>query len=387
VKQNKKFANILETSQNILGEYDLCDHCLGRLFAKKLGLASNKLLGRKIHKILKKKTVRCHICKNVFDNMHTYLAKMLESSSGYEFKTFLVGATLKPSVLDRDDHIRSRFKLRGIDGIKTSITHELARQFSKKTKRRSQQLDPELTITVDFRTESCCVYSRPVYVFGRYVKEIRGIPQKQKPCENCLGRGCVTCGHHGMTEYDSVEGMLCRYLFERFGAPQAKITWVGGEDSMSLVLGAGRPFFARIANPKKRNPRLPKIIKADKITIRSLRTIPKIPSTPVSFVSKVDLLISTENPIRQEDIEKLGQLQKSTIAIYENSGKRVEKSIHSVRFKIDSENSFRLFLKIDGGVPLKRLVSGENVFPNVSDLISNKSKCEMFDFEEVRITN
>lgn len=387
MKQDKKFASILGTSQRILGEYDLCDHCLGRLFAKKLGLASNKLLGQKIHKALKKKTARCHICKNVFDNLHVYLAKMLESSSGYEFRTFLVGATLKPSVLDRDDHIRSQFKLRGIDGIKTSITRELARQFSKKTKKRSQQLGPELTITVDFKTESCSAYSRPVYAFGRYVKEIRGIPQKQKPCENCLGRGCVTCGHHGMAEYDSVEGMLCRYLFERFGARQAKITWVGGEDSKSLVLGAGRPFFARIANPKKRNPRLPKKIRSDKITIRSLKIIPRIPATPVSFVSKASLLISTENPVLQEDVEKLGQLQKSTIAIYENSGKRVEKFIHGVRYKIDSENSFRLFLRVDGGVPLKRLVTGENVFPNVSDLISNKSKCEAFDFEEVRITN
>ncbi|MFY9299727.1 MAG: tRNA pseudouridine(54/55) synthase Pus10 [Candidatus Nitrosotenuis sp.] len=387
MKQDKKFAGVLVTSQKILAEYDLCDHCLGRLFAKKLGLASSRLLGRKIHKALKKKTTRCHICKNVFDNLHTYLTKMLESSSGYEFRTFLVGATLKPSVMDRDDHIRSQFKLRGIDGIKTSITRELARQFSKKTKKRSQQLDPELTITVDFKTESCSVYSRPVYVFGRYVKEVRGIPQKQKPCENCLGKGCFTCGHHGMTGYDSVEGMLCRYLFERFGAPQAKITWVGGEDSTSLVLGAGRPFFARIANPKKRNPRLQKKIKADKITIRSLKIIPKIPVTPVSFVSKVGLLVSSENPVRQEDIEKLGQLQKSTIAIYENSGRRVEKSIYDVHYKINSENSFRLFLKVDGGVPLKRLVTGENVFPNVSDLISIKSKCETFDFEEVRITN
>ncbi len=387
MKQNKKIASVLDISQKILKEYNLCDNCLGRLFAKKLGLASNKKLGQRIHKSLKKKSTKCHICKNIFENLHFYLAKIQESSSGYDFKTFLVGATLKPSVLDRDDHIRSQFQMRGVDSIKTNITRELAKQFAKKAKKRSQQLEPDLTITVDFKTESCGVYSKPVFAFGRYVKKTRDIPQKQKPCGNCLGKGCVTCNRHGMVEFDSVEGMICKYLFEKFEAPQVKITWIGGEDSTSLVLGTGRPFFAKIASPKKRNPKLPKKVKADKITIACLKQIGKIPTGPVPFVSKATLLVSTENPIQQEEIEKIEQLNKSTIAIYESSGKRVEKSIHAIRYKVKSENLFYLFLKIDGGVPLKRFIGGDNVFPNISDFISNKSKCETFDFEEVKIVN
>jgi len=388
VSHNKnKFANACNTSQKILKEYDLCDYCLGRLFAKKIGLASNKKLGQRIHKFLKKKSAKCHVCKNIFENLHFYLEKMIESSSGYDFRTFLVGATLKPSILDRDDHIRSQFKMRGIDSIKTNITRELAKQFAKKTKKSSHQTEPHLTITVDFKTDSCGVYSRPVFVFGRYVKKTRGIPQKQKPCENCLGRGCVTCNHHGMSEFDSVEGMICKHLFEKFEAPQAKITWIGGEDSTSLVLGAGRPFFAKITNPKKRNVKLPKKTRSDKIAIIGLKQICKIPTGPIPFVSKATLLVSTENQVQPEEIKKLGQLQKSTVTIYEGAGKRVEKSIHSVHYKIISQNSFYLFLKIDGGVPLKRLVTGENVFPNVSDLISNKSKCQTFDFEQVKIIN
>ncbi|MGI0004243.1 MAG: tRNA pseudouridine(54/55) synthase Pus10, partial [Candidatus Nitrosotenuis sp.] len=84
MNQNTKFASVLDASQRILREYDLCDYCLGRLFAKKLGLASNKKLGQKIHKSLKKKSVKCHTCKNIFENLHFYLAKMQESSAGYD---------------------------------------------------------------------------------------------------------------------------------------------------------------------------------------------------------------------------------------------------------------------------------------------------------------
>lgn len=380
-----KFAPVVLLSKKILSEHDLCDHCLGRLFAKKLGLTSNKLLGQKIRKKTKSKNKKCYVCKNVFDTLHFYLDKMKETSSVYDFKTFLVGAKLKPSVLDRDDHLRSRFKLRGIDGIKTSITRELAKQFSRKTKRIHNVADPDLTITVDFKTESCEAHSKSLYVSGRYVKPVRDIPQKQKPCQNCLGKGCVTCQRHGMTEFDSVEGMISKYFFDRFGATQAKITWIGGEDTTSVVLGKGRPFFAKLLNPKKRKPKIPDNIQSDKITILGLKQISKIPQGPIPFVSKVKLYITTENPITAEDLAKLNELNNNTVAIYEKSGKRSEKKIHSIKYDVESQNSFYLSMKLDGGVPLKHFVAGEDIFPNVSDLISNKSKLERFDFDEVNI--
>ena len=380
-----KFAQVLELSKKILSEYDLCDYCLGRLFSKKLHLTSNKLLGKKIHKKLKKQNKKCNICKNIFDTIPYYTTKMQESSSSYCFKTFLIGAKLKPSVLDRDDHIRSQFKLRGIEAIKTSITRELAKQFVHKTKKRQNQQDPDLTITVDFKTESCESYSKSLYLFGRYTKTTRDIPQKQKPCSNCLGRGCVTCNRHGMTEFDSVEGMICKYVFDKFGATQAKITWIGGEDTSSLVLGPGRPFFAKLLNPKKRKLVIPKTIISNKIKIHNLKQISKIPSGPIPFLSKVNLHSIAENPLTPESLTNLDSLQNNTVAIYEKSGKRTEKKIHSIKYTIDSQNSFYLEMSLDGGVPLKHFVSGDDIFPNVSDLISNKCKLEQFDFDSVSI--
>lgn len=382
-----EFATILAQSKKILREYDLCDYCLGRIYAKKLGLTSNKQLGRRIRKNIRKKNTKCYVCKNLFESLTQYLAKMLEISSDYEFNTFLVGAILKPSVLDRDDQIRSQFKLRGSDSVKTNITRELAKQFAKKRCKKYDPVEPDLTFTVDFKTESCSVQSKPLYVSGRYIKQTRGIPQKQKQCVNCCGKGCLSCNHHGMSDFNSVEGMICKYLFERFGAQQAKITWIGGEDANSLVLGQGRPFFAKIINPKKRTPQIPKKIKADKIIIKSLKRISKIPAGPVQFVSRTKILVNTENPVSQNDLLRLDQLKKTTLAIYENSGKRAEKLIYDISYKKESDNSFYLYLKVDGGVPLKRLVSGENVFPNISDIISNNSKCETFDFEDIKLTN
>ena len=176
---------------------------------------------------------------------------------------------------------------------------------------------------------------------------------------------------------------MSKYFFEKFGALQAKITWIGGEDSTSLVMGKGRPFFARLVNPKKRQLLLPKNIDLGNIKIYGLKQIPKIPFGPVQFQSSVKLDIETENPITQDSIVKLDELVDRTIAVYEKSGKRSEKKIYSVKYEVTSPNSFTVEMKIDGGIPLKHFVNGENVFPNVSDLISNKCTLAQFDFEQI----
>ena len=127
---------ILPLSNQIIKKYDLCDHCLGRLFSKQLHLSSNNLLGKKIRKKFKSSSTRCYICKNLLSNLKPYLKLMLESHLKYEYSTMVVGVIIKPSVIDRDDYIRSKYKLRGIDGIKTGITKELTKKFTRKTKKK-----------------------------------------------------------------------------------------------------------------------------------------------------------------------------------------------------------------------------------------------------------
>ena len=60
---------------------------------------------------------------------------MIDAASPYSYSSFSVGAIIKPSIIDRDDVIRSKYKLKGIDGIKTDVTKELGKLFSKKTKK------------------------------------------------------------------------------------------------------------------------------------------------------------------------------------------------------------------------------------------------------------
>ena len=374
---------IIPIANQIMRDYDLCDSCLGRLFSKQLHLSSNKLLGKKLKMSVRQSSKKCFICKNLLDNLTPYLKLMLDASSKYDFSSMIVGALIKPSVIDRDDYIRSKYKLRGIDSVKTDITKELGKQFIKKTKKTIDFLNPDLTFTINFKDESCQLRSKPILLHGRYTKSERGLPQKQKSCVNCSGKGCRCCDFHGISEYDSIEGKLSEFLFDKFGGTTAKFTWVGGEDKSSLVLGSGRPFFVKIQNPFKRDLVLPRKITFDSVVMHNCKIISLPPKTPIKFNSSIELKISTENEILPTTMAKLKSILNGPVVVYETSGKRSEKVISDLKYKKTSKNCFTLFIKAEGGLPVKRFVDGDDVTPGIRQIMNDKCTCITFDFLEI----
>ncbi|MFB3114167.1 MAG: tRNA pseudouridine(54/55) synthase Pus10 [Nitrosopumilaceae archaeon] len=377
------YQKIIPITNQILKKYELCENCLGRLFSKQLHLSSNKLLGKKLRKNTNS-VQKCYICKNLFDNLNHFLKLMLDASSNYSFSSFSVGAMIKPSVIDRDDYIRSKYKLKGIDSVKTDISKELRKLFSRKTKKTVDFLDPDVTFTINLKDESCQIRSKSISFSGRYIKTLRGISQKQKSCENCSGKGCRTCHFHGISEFDSIEGIISQFLFKKFGGSTAKFTWIGGEDKSSLVLGTGRPFFVKIKNPRKRNSKLTSVT-FDFLKITNLKIVPESPKNPLKFKSSIQLKISTEGKIDSKNLKKLKDLQKHPIVVYEKSGKRSEKKIFSVKYKKNSSNAFTLFIKAEGGLPVKRFVNSDDVSPGISQILNTSCMCQQFDFLDIQV--
>jgi tRNA pseudouridine synthase 10 len=244
-----------------------------------------------------------------------------------------------------------------------------------------------LTFTFNFKNDSCELQAKSLLVYGKYIKKIRGISQKQTPCTNCNGTGCTMCNYYGFSEDSSIEGRIIKLLLEKFGGTQIKISWIGGEDKNSLVLGKGRPFFAKILNPKKRKIRLQKKYLQDKIEIHNLKIISNIPKGTIQFRSKIKLSIITEQKLKSRNLNSLKILKKTPIIISEKPNKRTQKSIHSIKFLKSTPNSFSLWLTVDGGLPIKRFVEGNNVLPNLSELLECKCRCSEFDFQDIELRN
>jgi len=378
-----EYQKIIPIVNQIIKKYDLCDNCLGRLFSKKLRLSSNKLLGKKLKKNLKS-SQKCYICKNLFEHLDNFLKLMHDASSGYYYSSFSVGAMIKPSIIDRDDYIRSKYKLKGIDSIKTDITKELGKSFSRKTQKNIDHLDPDITFTLNLKDELCQLRSKSVTFSGRYVKTHRGLTQKQKPCENCFGKGCRICNFHGISEFNSIEGLISKFLFDKLGGTTAKFTWIGGEDKSSLVLDSGRPFFVKIQNPHKRNLRLTNT-QLDSVKIKNLKITNESPKKPVKFISTICAKISTESEIVPENLKKLKDLKNHPIVVYDKSGKRSEKKVFSVKYKKNLNNGLMLMIKVEGGLPIKRFVTGDDVSPNLSEILNAQCICSEFDFLKIEV--
>ena len=381
-----KYDKIILQSKSILNEYDLCDNCLGRFFIRLTHLTSARILGNQIrHSINSRIITKCYICKNIFSNIDLYVKMMQDTSFGYKFSTFTVGAILKQSIIERDDKLRSIFQLRGIDGIKTAITKQLGKKFVMKTKKHIDHLSPDTTFTINFKTEQCNVKTKPIFLYGRYLKDKRGLSQKEESCKDCKGRGCIFCNNHGIVSFDGVEGKVAKFLYEKFKTEQVKFTWIGGEDKTSLVMGDGRPFFAKLLSPKKRNIRLAKKSNLNEIVIRDLRKIDHIPNGSIHFKSKTKILVSTKNNIISNKLKKLKYLTNTPIEITDSS-RQYKKTIYNLKYKKCSLQSFTVEIEADGGIPIKRLVDGSDIIPNISSIMGVQCFCKKFDINQIYLS-
>ena len=376
----------LVTISKIFKNHDLCEYCAGRLISKFTGKPSSKLLGKKyLKKFYKSSDTKCYICKNIFQNLDIMLSNIYEKSNNIDFKTFNLGLTLKNSFLEKDDYIKSKFKIKGIENIKFGISKEMAKKISQKTKSKRILVNPEMFIQANFKDESCTIRTKPIFIYGRYNKKIRKLPQKQLSCKKCNGIGCHNCDFKGFENIESIEGKISNFLIKKFDGTQVKINWIGGEDQSSLVLGKGRPFFVKILNPKRRNRTLRKSLKLEDISLLDLKKISAQPKGSIPFKSKVSIIVDTKKPISLIQLKKLQNLENSKIHDPSKDKKGNSRQIYEIHYKKLGKNSFLLDLFADGGISLKSFIQNSDVTPNVSELLENSCKCKSLDFKNIII--
>ena len=188
-----------------------------------------------------------------------------------------------------------------------------------------------------------------------------------------------------MKTLESVESKISNFLIKKFDANQVKINWIGGEDQSSLVLGDGRPFFAKILNPKWRNKTLRKSLKLEGVSLSELKKIPIPPKGSISFKSKVSIIVDTEKPLSITQLKKLDVLKNSQILDTTKNKRNNQKQIYKISYKKLGRTSFLLDLLLDGGIPIKSFIQTSETNPNVSELLENQCKCKSLDFKNIII--
>ncbi|MCP8321490.1 MAG: hypothetical protein H3Z52_11220, partial [archaeon] len=355
--------SVVDLAEAILTNYPLCNQCLGRQFPSVKG-DNNEVKGKTIRREVKVKIKKdsCFICQEIMQSLKDTSAKILDQLKDYEFDDFLIGARLSKDVIEREDDLRAKFKLRGGEAIKSEIKRDIGKIISSKTDKRVNFHNPDMTILVNLVSGEIYLNPKPLFVYGRYLKMIRGLTQKRRKCKNCGGKGCYECEYTGFLKEGSVEQTLAQRLIERFNAKGAIFTWIGGESAESLVLGNGRPFYAEIIEPKFRHTDESEMIKEENgVILKDMMIVDEKPKKSPIFIVKVSAHVKFDEEVDEEKLNTLKEkLQNSEVKVVPLKKKAFMKKIYNFNVERIDGKEAKIIFKCDGGLNIKRFISGSN---------------------------
>ncbi len=378
---------IVEKAGEVLGRHRLCDHCLGRLFAR-LGKGTNEERGRAIRFVLNMERSaeglppigepkKCELCGNIFDRIPLLVERMKETSSGIEFDTFLVGSRFPAEIRKKEEGIWREFGISTGEPINREFNRELGKAFGLATGKDTSK-NPDVVFVVEPYSGEIELQINPIYVYGRYRKLVRGIPQTPLP------------------EFeDSVASIICR-PFSKASDGKCIFKGAGREDVDVKTLGNGRPFIVEIKRPKKRELDLDaiarKINASGKVEVLDLRfASPKEAEEVLTKNHRKEYLalVLVGEGVTPEEAEEVARKLRG-LEIHQRTPWRVRKAradkvrvrkVHEAEVRWLDEKHFELRLVTDGGLYIKELVSGDKgrTKPSVTDLLGKGAWCERLD--------
>jgi len=436
------FNKLLQIALTILTKYPLCDSCLGRQFAalgrgitnKERGFALKLLLTLEAHrlylegkedeskkslKVLAKtghapayevlnqisneviKTEKCYICSDIMKNLEHYVNMVITKLKGseYDFNTILIGCRMPLEIIEREDRIRSEFGLEHGESIKKEFNREVGKLVQKALSKQYDTVHPDMIVIVDLVNDKVELEPSPLFIYGRYKKLVRGIPQN---------KWIVFKEGKRIRKYkESIEELIALPILEVTKGAGYKFHGAGREDVDARMLGNGRPFVIEIKRPKVRDldlKKLEEIINQQakgKVEVTGLqfvdkRTIRKIKTMAEYSTKTYRALVELEREIKEDDVRKLEDVFKN-LTISQRTPRRVlhrradkirKKKVYELKVVNYEGKNLELLIRCQGGLYIKELIHGDEgrTKPSIAEVLDCKAKClelDVIDVEEL----
>ncbi len=329
----------------------------------------------------------CSLCGGLLGRITSVADASLRNIRRYQFRNFSVGIALPEGVQEKEDEIRADMKLMGKETVKTQAARMFAERVSSKLGKPVDKMKPDLTILAAMTDAKVAISTRPIFFYGRYSK-LAGIKQKRELCPHCRGAGCEKCGKTGIERKQSVESHLRKRLEDFSGTDKMTFTWIGSEDEDSRVFPPGRPFVVELKNPVKRA--LPKKFvsrfRGGQVSVSSGKLLPSRPLRLPSFKFRTEIVCRTATEVENGLIGDIRRrFRRASIRFDRPHDRPTTKMVYSAAAKKKGKKLV-LDAVLDGGLPVKRFVSGELVSPSVSEVLKTEVRCRSFDICEVKET-
>ena len=398
---------ILERAEKTLTTYHLCDSCLGRLFRQIQKETTSKQKGELIRTKLKqtKKTEAkdCWLCEGLTEEIDHFVDLISDALQEYEFNTFLIGSKIDEDIVEREQELQGFIGSEDFEPIKMEINREAGKLLERNLGKTVDFVSPDITALLDTSFDVVSLQICSLFIYGRYKKLTRGIPQTKWPCRICRGKGCISCNYTGKMYETSVEELISKKALELTNGSDESFHGCGREDVDALMLGNGRPFVLEIKNPKKRTIDITLLeleinsdIK-DKVEISNLRfsdkkEIARIKNAEFNKIYRI--VIEGEKNIKKEKLKEVAQiLQGKTIkqltptrVAHRRANKVRERKIYNCELESVEGSIARLTIETQSGTYIKELVSGDNgrTTPNISEMLGTPCKVNELDVIEIK---
>ncbi|BAI60794.1 conserved hypothetical protein [Methanocella paludicola SANAE] len=433
---------IIETAKCILKEGPVCDPCLGRQFGKLSTGLTNAQRGFAIktemsmqaaadgdretqqllapafaqaRKVLgiEGQDEECWLCRGLFqnpENIQKWADRCIESVSGYEHDTLLVGTKVPPIYSEKEEVIWAECGVAHAEPLKAELNREVGKAVSQKTGKEVDFKRPDVVFTIDLAADRVVPKINSLFIYGRYNKYVRDIPQTRWPCRECGGKGkkgeaeCEHCKGTGKMYPTSVEEQINHEVIDEFKAGDAILHGAGREDIDGRMLGDGRPFVMEVINPRVRWVDLDALRErinayaSEKVAVSGLHYVDKDSVEQVKSI-KPDktyrLKVIYNDDISIETLKSsLATLSNSTIlqrtpvrVSHRRADLERKRKVHSITLGElnEADKYFTITVRCEGGLYVKELVSGDNgrTSPSLSALLNRQARVTELDVMNV----
>ncbi len=255
----------------------LCDHCLGRQFARMPGPEADARGAAIRARLRRPAPVGCDVCSMVFRSLDSWMERAAREAEGLEFETFQVGTRPGGLLTEAEEALWARFGALWAEPFRMEMNRLAGRALEARLGKKLAPERPDVALLLDLSRDRVEVTVNSLFLFGRYRKLVRDIPQTRWPCRECGGRGCDRCGGTGKMYAESVEELIRAPAVEVFSAKDGVLHGAGREDIDARMLGPGRPFVLELVGPRKRKADLDALTRSineateGKVEVTSLR--------------------------------------------------------------------------------------------------------------------
>lgn len=408
---------ILETARKILKEGPICDHCLGRQFAKLstglgndergkairlvLAMQASEGVDKELPELLKKSVgSKCWVCNNLFTRLDRWADKAVNALSDYEFDNFLVGTRVTGLLAENEEIIWAESGTSFAEPLKTELNREVGKRIEKLTGKKANLKKPLVVVLLDLENDAIELEINSLYIYGRYRKLIRGIPQTRWPCRECHGTGCEHCNGTGRMYQESVDELIKPHLMAASRCEDTAFHGAGREDIDALMLGDGRPFVVEAKKPHLRSIDLNTLAteinndSAGKIEMLGLKfveseTVEQLKSLKADkeYRMKIEHR-TTEEKLKSSLCIISGNLIKQktpTRVLHRRADLERTRGVHWAELESFDTDSAVLVIHCEGGLYVKELVSGDGgrTIPSVASLTGSEAK--VIELEVIKV--